>query len=193
MRPLVLHNEAAGLLLGGSVVFWVLVEYFLRFQAGQGDEALVPTWATLFGLIIPVSEILAVIVVIHRIAPFPGDPWWPIVVGLALVWVGAGLRIWSALVLARRDKRTAMQSTTRLVDYGPYRWLRHPSYLGAIIGFIGFGFAGGEWASLTIMTIGAVTVFLVRIWVEERDLLQTLGDEYEAYVGRTARLVPGVF
>ncbi len=199
MRPLVLHSEIAGLLLGGAIVLWVLIEYFLRVLASPEDEAS-SDWATFFVLIvIPASEVVAIVVVIHNVAPLPGSAWWPVATGLALIWIGMALRLWATLTLRSANKaggtkpEPQAKPEPQLVDYGPYRWLRHPSYLGAIVGFIGIGFAGGVWTSVAVMLIGAVTAFLIRIRVEERALLRTLGDEYEIYARRTARLIPRVY
>jgi protein-S-isoprenylcysteine O-methyltransferase Ste14 len=144
-------------------------------------------------IVIPTSEVVAAIVVIHNVAPLPGSARWPLAAGITLIWLGMVLRVWAMLTLRSASKTKGTKPEFRVVDYGPYRWLRHPSYLGAIVGFIGIGFAGGEWTSVAIMIIGSVTAFLVRIRVEERALLQTLGDEYKAYACRTARLVPRVF
>jgi protein-S-isoprenylcysteine O-methyltransferase Ste14 len=43
------------------------------------------------------------------------------------------------------------------------------------------------------MVVGALTVFVIRIRVEEGTLLREFGEEYATYMGTTARLIPGVF
>jgi protein-S-isoprenylcysteine O-methyltransferase len=80
-----------------------------------------------------------------------------------------------------------------VIDSGPYRFVRHPSYTGALIAFVGFGLCLGNWLSLLLITLPISAAFLWRIRVEERALLEALGDNYRAYMERTKRLLPFVY
>ena len=80
-----------------------------------------------------------------------------------------------------------------VVDRGAYRYLRHPSYAGALLLHLGFGLALGNWGSLAILLLGIPPLFVYRIRVEERTLLERLGASYADYVARTSRLIPGVW
>jgi protein-S-isoprenylcysteine O-methyltransferase Ste14 len=71
--------------------------------------------------------------------------------------------------------------------------VRHPSYSGALLSFLGLGITLHDWASLVVLAIGVGGAFAYRIRVEERALLDALGEEYGAYAARTKRLVPFVF
>jgi protein-S-isoprenylcysteine O-methyltransferase len=102
--------------------------------------------------------------------------------------------MWAILVLGRYFKvMVSIQDGHQVVDRGPYRRVRHPSYTGCILVMAGLGLAEGDWISLAIMLFGGLLAFGVRIRVEEHVLRQALGEEYAAYMRRTARLVPGVF
>jgi protein-S-isoprenylcysteine O-methyltransferase Ste14 len=185
-------------MFGGSAVLWVLVEYGLRVRGDLDDQTSADWSAVLILVAIPVIELGAIFAVIDNVAPLPGAPWWPVILGLTLIWIGMGLRIWAALTLnqaSSTDRLSQLSAKRRLyvVDHGPYRQLRHPGYLGALAGFAGLGIAGGYWASAIIMMVGTFTVFLIRIRVEEKELLQMLGEEYACYMRHTARLFPGVF
>ncbi len=87
----------------------------------------------------------------------------------------------------------AIRAGHRVVDTGLYRHVRHPSYLGACIGFFGFGLGLGSWRSAVAMVGCCLVGYLYRIHVEERALLEALGEEYAAYRRRTWRLIPGVY
>ena len=80
-----------------------------------------------------------------------------------------------------------------VVDRGPYRVLRHPSYTGLLLMFAGVGLMVGNWLSVA----GAVVVVLValihRIRIEERALTAALGDRYRAFAASRARLIPYVW
>jgi protein-S-isoprenylcysteine O-methyltransferase len=81
----------------------------------------------------------------------------------------------------------------QLIDSGPYRFIRHPTYTGALLAFVGFGFCLGNWLSILFVTVPILGAFLWRIRIEERALIEALGEKYRAYMGRTKRLIPGIY
>jgi protein-S-isoprenylcysteine O-methyltransferase Ste14 len=87
----------------------------------------------------------------------------------------------------------AISSIHRLIDTGPYRFVRHPSYTGALMAFLGLALCLANRASLVILLVPVFLVFLRRMHVEERALLQAFGDQYRDYMRRTKRLIPAVY
>jgi protein-S-isoprenylcysteine O-methyltransferase len=81
----------------------------------------------------------------------------------------------------------------KLIDSGPYRYIRHPTYTGALLAFLGLGFCFGNWLSISFMTVPIIAAFLWRIQIEEHALIDALGEEYRAYTQRTKRLIPFVY
>ena len=81
----------------------------------------------------------------------------------------------------------------KLIDSGPYRYIRHPTYTGALLAFFGLGFCFGNWLSILFMTVPIIAAFLWRIRIEERALTDALDEEYRAYTQRTKRLIPFVY
>jgi protein-S-isoprenylcysteine O-methyltransferase len=71
--------------------------------------------------------------------------------------------------------------------------VRHPSYSGALLAFVGFGLCVGNWISFLVLLVPITAAFLWRIHVEERVLNDALGDDYGRYAARTKRLVPVVY
>jgi protein-S-isoprenylcysteine O-methyltransferase len=114
--------------------------------------------------------------------------------GIALFAAGIALR-WYAIVHLGRffTVNVAVAADHRLIDTGPYRIIRHPSYTGALMAFLGLGLCMANWASLLCLLVPICLVFLWRIHVEETVLLQALGDQYRNYMQRTKRLIPAVF
>jgi len=81
----------------------------------------------------------------------------------------------------------------KLIDAGPYRYVRHPSYTGALLAFLGLGFCFGNWLSILFLTVPIIGAFLWRIRIEESALTKALGNDYRAYMERTKRLIPWVY
>jgi protein-S-isoprenylcysteine O-methyltransferase Ste14 len=114
-------------------------------------------------------------------------------VGVALFTASAALRLWPVYVLGHRfSGLVAVQSGHALVTGGVYGIIRHPSYLGLLIYWLGWDLAFRSWVGL-LLTFLMVLLLLVRIRAEESLLAAHFGDEYEAYRSRTARLIPGVY
>jgi len=76
---------------------------------------------------------------------------------------------------------------------GIYKTVRHPSYSGAILTFIGFGLSLNSWASLITIGVLVIAAFLYRIHIEERMLLSQFGEDYHTYMLKTYRLVPWIY
>ncbi len=114
--------------------------------------------------------------------------------GYAIFVIGILLRWYSIIHLGRFFTiDVAIAADHQLVDTGPYRFLRHPSYTGALLAFAGFALVMRNWASVVAITVPIFLAFLYRIHVEERALLAALGDRYRAYMQRTKRLIPFVY
>ena len=122
-----------------------------------------------------------------------GGPWIPLL-ALALLLVGLAIR-WAAIVSLGRffTVDVAIHADHRVIQTGPYRFVRHPSYSGLLLAFLGVGVALGNWVSLLVLMVPISIALAARITTEERALHLALGPEYGAYCARTSRLVPAVF
>ena len=112
--------------------------------------------------------------------------------GIVLVLAGIVLRQHAVAALGRYfSTRIVTTPDQDVVERGPYRYIRHPSYSGLLLSAFGLLLSAGNWLSLACFAL-ALPGFAYRIWVEEGALLQTLGEPYRKYMGRTKRLVPFV-
>ncbi|HEX2616101.1 MAG TPA: isoprenylcysteine carboxylmethyltransferase family protein [Flavobacteriales bacterium] len=115
-------------------------------------------------------------------------------IAVALFLSGLGLRWWSIIHLGRFfTVNVAIAEDHRIVDDGPYRLLRHPSYTGALLGFCGLALMLQNGLSAVLLLVPITVMFLWRIAIEERALTAAFGPAYEAYKARTKRLVPFVY
>lgn len=127
-------------------------------------------------------------------ASLPGPDWWPPLVGLAVFVGGLALRTWAIRVLGRFFRYTVVvDADQRVIDTGPYRLIRHPSYTGLLLAALGVGVALDNWLSIAACLLPALIGFTLRLLSEERVLSERLGEPYRAYMRRTHRLIPYVW
>ena len=118
-------------------------------------------------------------------------PAWVFYVGLALMIAGIALRQWAVAVLGRYFSVViGVQDGQRVVDAGPYRFVRHPSYTGFLLILVGIGLAAQSWGAALLIFVTFGLILGHRIVAEERVLVSELGEEYVDYMGTTKRLIP---
>jgi len=81
----------------------------------------------------------------------------------------------------------------QLVTQGIYRSLRHPMYSALLLYSLGQALVVPNWIVGPSYGVAMVLLFAFRIGPEERMMVEEFGEDYEAYRGRTKRLVPGVW
>jgi protein-S-isoprenylcysteine O-methyltransferase Ste14 len=114
--------------------------------------------------------------------------------GIAIFTAGEALRVWSKVALGRYFTYTVMTSSDQpVITSGPYRTLRHPSYSGLLLIVTGIGAAWGNWLGLAALTLTTLVGLAYRIHVEEKALLEELGDGYRAYAEQHKRLIPFIW
>jgi protein-S-isoprenylcysteine O-methyltransferase Ste14 len=114
--------------------------------------------------------------------------------GIVVMFLGLFLRHWSIIVLGRYFRTTIeLEKGQKVIQKGPYKYIRHPSYAGIVVFFVGYGLLSKNWLSL-LAAVCLPTVSLVyRIRIEEVALAEGLGAEYAAYQGKTKKLIPGIW
>lgn len=116
------------------------------------------------------------------------------IAGLVVMGMGITIRFVAIFQLGRfHTPNVAVLIGHEVVEHGLYRHVRHPSYLGALIAFFGFGLALGNCISVVVLVVVDAVAYLYRIHAEETALLAALGDRYAGYCRRTKRLIPGLY
>ena len=114
--------------------------------------------------------------------------------GYGLFVLGTALRWYAIIYLGRFfTANVAIAGDHRVIDTGPYRFIRHPSYTGGLTAILGLGLSFQNWASLLIVFIPCLAVMLWRIHLEEKVLSEGLGEAYVIYMRRTKRLIPFIY
>jgi len=106
-------------------------------------------------------------------------PWMRTVfffAGIALTWAGIAFRYYAMRVLGRYFTfQVNVHSGQTVIEADPYRYIRHPSYTGALITVLGLCLVLGNWASMLGLLACVAVGYAYRIHVEEAALAGALG------------------
>jgi protein-S-isoprenylcysteine O-methyltransferase Ste14 len=180
-------------ILVGTAAIWVVLE--LRQSLTRRAEAVKADWGSevLFRLIVASGALVAGVlsgVAAATIRPAAAAEW----IGLVLLWFGISLRLWSFHTLGRYFTFTVQTSSDQpVIASGPYKLIRHPGYAGLLLVVMAVGLLIGNWLSLVCLTVAVAGGLVFRIRVEERALMQNLGDRYRDYATTHKRLVPFIW
>ena len=126
-----------------------------------------------------------------RHAPPPRLGVWALWAGPAVSLAGIALRSWAVRTLGNYFTYVVHVSADQaVVETGPYRLLRHPSYTGGVLIGVGIGLSMRYGLAPVVIGGGMLASYLVRIAVEEKALAEGIGEPYRAYMRRTKRLIP---
>lgn len=146
--------------------------------------------------LIPFGLILSVPVsVVDRsmgVAKFIPDALVLLAIGIGLVAIVLGISARQALGWAYSPRGTP-QEGNYLIHKGPYRWVRHPLYLAAILWCIGWPLFVKSFLGIFTALIFVIPSVCIRIKNEEQALINTLGEDYKEYIDETWRLLPFIY
>lgn len=115
------------------------------------------------------------------------------VTGLVLIIIGFTVLLVAKVTLRRfYSAGLIIREDHQLITHGIYRFMRHPTYLGAITVLIGVPvYVLSVYGLLTMLAL--IPIVLKRIRIEEGLLTDEFGDAYLAYRKTTSKLIPFVY
>jgi protein-S-isoprenylcysteine O-methyltransferase Ste14 len=180
----------------GAVIYYFIRREPFWKSAGRGEAAREEKGDRSFWLILP--GFLAVF-----FAPplewmyLPGilpRTLWMQIAGLTLILVAVVLRIWArAQIRGLYSGHVEVQADHLLVQGGPYRFIRHPGYTGLVLLALGVAVGYSSWMGLAATPILLLPGLAYRIKIEEELLMEHFGKEYQRYIQKTKRLIPGIW
>jgi protein-S-isoprenylcysteine O-methyltransferase Ste14 len=178
-------------------LFYLLSELLLtvtrRSRSRTGTRQDRSTLGVLW-LVIMASVAAGICVARYWPAAAMADGWIFAFAGVVLFVAGLLLRWWAIIVLGRFfTVDVTIEKDHEVVERGPFRVLRHPSYAGVLLAFAGFALSLRNWAALLVILLPIFAAFIHRMNVEEKALSRALGSSYTDYMRRTNRLVPFVY
>ena len=141
-----------------------------------------------YSLLVLTSSVSVLSVVAFTVSD--GLAFYAQIFGMLLTAFGHFLFLWSVAARRKYASSWAMRENHRLVTWGPYRLVRHPSYLAFFAMFIGFLFIWPTWLSL--IPLIAIPGYYQVTLQEERLLERRFGEEYLKYQKKTGRFIPRI-
>lgn len=115
-------------------------------------------------------------------------------VGIVLMILGIFFRQYAIKILGVAFTcQVAVRADQQVVQSGPYRYIRHPSYSGGLLTVLGVGIAITNWVGLPGLIVLTFAGYLYRVLVEEKALRVGIGEPYIEYMRHTKRLIPFIF
>lgn len=186
----------SGRLFSAFSLLWAMSEIWLGWSRRSSDRSRSRDSGTLRMLLVTVYACIGIAVWLSfRTQGHFGAARMPVFwTGLLLMAAGMTLRFWSIRVLAHFfTVDVTIREGHELIRRGPYRHLRHPSYTGSLMTFLGFGLALGNVWSLLVVMLPVTVAFVWRMRVEERVLAEAFPVQYPEYARQTKRLIPFVW
>ena len=113
--------------------------------------------------------------------------------GLILYVVAIAWTYWATTTLGKQFSfEVTIQKNHRLITTGPYRYVRHPRYLGVLLVTLGFALVFRSWIGLLIL-LPLISVLIWRMVDEEALLYQEFGEAWKTYRERSWRLIPFIY
>jgi protein-S-isoprenylcysteine O-methyltransferase Ste14 len=113
-------------------------------------------------------------------------------VGMSLFLFGVCYRLWAIRALGVfYSHRVRTMTQHRIVDSGPYLFIRHPAYAGMMIANAGVCLYFLNWVTLGVFLFALVPSIILRIVIEERMLFGIEG--YADFARKRKRLFPGIW
>jgi protein-S-isoprenylcysteine O-methyltransferase Ste14 len=174
------------------VFLWVFVPEARLIRTSSRSSSQAQDAGTL-RLIVVGNNVAIFLGFVSSFVPLFAVPWSQLffIFGTCLLFAGGILRRLCFRTLGKYFTGNVVVTSDQIViERGPYRFVRHPSYTAGFMIFIGTGFALGNWLSIVFLFAGPCFVYFWRVRAEEKALLEMIGEPYRAYMARTKRFIP---
>ncbi len=175
-----------------GIILWFVIHPFASFWRKLG-----PGWT--YGLLgVPIAILMMGVFLgrDHLLATDFGTSY-PLI-ALAVLCMAGGITIGMKRkkyltfgILAGLPEISEQRYPGKLLNEGIYARIRHPRYVEAIIGVLGYAFFANFLASYILFIVSIPALYLV-VFLEERELRERFGEEYEEYCRKVPRFVPNI-
>ncbi len=191
----VFDTPLAAALFSIILIGFMLIETRFKIRAPRDAKRESARTFLPLAVAIPISLLAPLMCGFLKLGVIRGDmrgTW--VTLGVLMMAGGRLLRAWAQMHMRHLYiGEAAVQPGHRVVDTGPYRWIRHPGYVGGTLTAIGIGLALSSWLGALLAGLVLAAAYTIRIPREEALLAQEMGDAYRTYMARTKRFIPYLF
>jgi len=185
-----------GILFYSTYFLWFLSEVLLnRFiRSGKSDKQAADNNTELY-LWISIILSITIGVFVSTTITFPVFSSERLeLIGIAVIIIGIIIRLIAIKQLGRFfTVDVTIRKDHQLMQSGLYKYLRHTSYTGSLLSFLGFGISLNNWLGLAVVFLPILFTFIYRISIEEKVMTEQFGKQYLDYICKTKRLIPFVY
>jgi protein-S-isoprenylcysteine O-methyltransferase Ste14 len=197
MQPLMLHNGIYQQVFVGAVILFALQQLpalwsTLQLRLGRGASSKDRGSYSALQILVAVGVVLGSQSALHMPrATITGQRPMVFFLGSGVAVLGSVIS-WAAVCHLGRcfTGVVAVRPDQPVVQSGLYHLIRHPSYLGQRLVFLGYALTLTNWISIPAVMVFVVPGYVYRIRVEEQALGDCIGAPYREYMARTYRLLP---
>ena len=137
-----------------------------HLRQGYGGQVLLARWRVTLGFVFAA-------VVLWLATPAPQS----LMLGALIAAAGESIRLWAA---------GHLEKSKEVTQSGPYRYTRHPLYLGSSLIGIGMAVAANNWIVAVVVIVYLALTLTAAMRSEEAHLREKFGDAYDAYAEKRA-------
>jgi len=145
---------------------------------------------------ITISVSITIGILLRKTGLIISDQYFLIIYNCGIFFVIIGLIIrWISIVKLKKSftVNVSISKNQSLIQSGLYKYIRHPSYLGSLLSFLGLAFIFNNWLSFILIFFPIFAAFLYRIYIEEKVMGKAFGDAYIDYKKSSWKLLPYFF
>lgn len=188
---LILNPKIIGIIIG-SVCIWLTQPAFSVVEANEKKQS--DKFSVILILLMSLISGIVPIVDWAYFNPFKNNFNWITITGVVMIVSGILFRAWSVKTLGKYFTPTVqIKKEHRLINSGPYKIIRHPSYFAAFLSITGGAVLLESITGIIVSIIAMSFAYSVRIGIEEQKLIEHFGNRYSEYMHQTKRIIPFVF
>ena len=191
-NPSLIFHPKILVIIAGSICIWLTQPAFSVAETSdkkQSDKFSVV-------LILFMSLISGVVPILDwaYFSDSVNDYNWITATGVVMIATGIWFRAWAVKTLGQFFTPTVqIKKEHQLINSGPYKIIRHPSYFAAFLSIVGGAVLLESVTGIVVSIIAMSIAYYVRIGIEERKLIEYFGNSYKEYMIQTKKIIPFVF